>query len=222
MACTGRYAEAWEFAAHMCSGSYLRGVDNSGGVGNAALADTSTPSLSFQTFGVRAGVGQRLYNLTKVTYGPVTAVTDNTITATGVTWDNGNEYVIVTLDTHQRTTIELNLDLAANDIHVALAASGACDCTPSAHGLQYLKRLNIIIAAAFYGCKCGQPAVIVGDARTQYMEWAQLQLDMLRDGRLEICEGETGAEFPALAWSERSLTSFNVEQILRNEILRRP
>ena len=221
MSCDARYATAYDFAGMMCKGSYLHGHDDSGGAANVMLTDNSAPNLSFVTFGVRAGVGQVLYNLTAVTSGPITAVTDTTITATGVTWDDDDEYVMVTLDAHQIDSVELNLDLAANDIHVALAASGACDCTPSAWGLQFLNRLNIIIAAAFYGCTCGKPAVIAGELREQYMTWSQTQLDMLRDGRLEVCQGETGSDFPALAWAERTLTRFSTEEILRNEILRR-
>ena len=221
MACDARYAEVYDFAGMMCKASYLHGFDDSGGAGNLMLTDISAPSLSFIDYGVRANEGQQLYNLTAATNGPITAVTDTTITAIGVTWDDADEYVMVTLNAHQIDSVELNLDLAANDIHIARAASGACDCTLSAHGEQFLKRLNIIIAAAFYGCTCGKPAVITGELREQYMTWAQTQLDMIRDGRLEVCQGETGSDFPAITWAERSLTRFNVEEILRNEILRR-
>jgi hypothetical protein len=218
--CTGRYAEAYEFAGHLCKESYLAGVDNSGGAGNLFLTDTSTPGIDFKTKGVDPTEGQLLYNTTQGTNGPVTAVTANTITATGVTWDDGDAYIIATLDAQQRASIELNLDLAANDIHVALAASGACDCSLSTYGAQFLRRLNIIIAAAFYSCSCGKPQQASAENRDRWMEWAQTQLDMLRDQRLEVCAGATGADFPAIATAEQAWNEFAAAKIILNDMLR--
>ena len=43
--------------------------------------------------------------------------------------------------------IERALDLAASDVHMALAAVGACDCTLASYALSYLKKLNVIDAA---------------------------------------------------------------------------
>lgn len=221
MGCTGRYAAAHDFAGHLCKESYLTGADNSGAIGNAFLTDTSAPGIDFRHRGVNATEGQILYNTTKGTSGPVTAVTANTITAAGVTWDNGDAYLIATLDAQQRAVVELNLNLAATDINAALAASGACDCPFSSHGAEFLKRLNVIIAAAFYGCSCGRPAQASAENRARWQEWAQLQLEMLRDGRLEMCAGETGADFPALGWAEQAWNEFAAAGIVLNDMARR-
>ena len=62
-------------------------------------------------------------------------------------------------DSDSEQQIESYLELAASDIHVALAATGACDCTLAPWALTYLAKLNIIDAAAYYQCPtpCSSP-----------------------------------------------------------------
>jgi hypothetical protein len=219
MSCNGAYAEAWEFASWFCKGALLERVDDSGGAGNAALADSQ---VDFLRLGVQANVGMVLYNVTQGTNGPVTAVTTHSVTATGVTWDDGDEYRIVTLDAQQIAAIERNLSIAATDIHAALAASGACDCTLSSWGSQFLAKINIIDAAAFYSCTCGQPAAaaLSDETRRRYQEWVQTQLNLIRTMKLELCDGETGADFPVTGWAQQGLTEFNKAQIIVDDIVK--
>ena len=218
MACTGRFAEAWQFASWFCVEALLENVDDSGGAANLFLTDSQ---IDFLRSGVQAGVGMVLYNTTQDTSGQITAVTVHTVTATGVTWDDGDAYRLVTLNVRQRAAIERNLSIAATDIHAALAASGACDCTYSAWGNQFLAKLNIIDAAAFYSCTCGAPAVnaLSGDVRNQYREWVQVQLDAIRTMKLELCDGHTGAEYPVTGWAQQGLTEFNKAKIIADDIV---
>lgn len=220
MSCTGRYAEAWEFASFFCKEALAVGVDNSGGAGNASLQDTQV--TDFRTLGIEANVGMILYNTTQNTSGAVTAVGANTITATGVTWDDGDAYRIVALNGQQRGEIELNLNLAASDIHIARAASSGCDCSLSAAGRQKAAFLNIINAAAFYSCTCGMPAVqaLSNDTRARYQQYVQEQINQIRDGRLELCAGETGSDFPAVGWADQGVTGFAKARIVVNDILK--
>jgi len=219
MACTGRYSEAWQFAAEFCIEAIVSNVDDSGGAANLFLTDSQ---VNFVELGVRANVGMVLYNTTQATNGQVTAVTAHTLTATGVTWDDGDAYVIVAIDVQQRSTIERYLNLAATDIHAARAASGGCDCTLASWAADYLAHLNIVMAAAFYSCTCGRPAVsaLSDETRTAYREWAQAQMDAIRDMRIELCDGETGSEFPVIGWAEQGVTEFAKAQIVLNDILR--
>ena len=90
MPCTDKYAAAWHFASFFCVGSVRTGTDDSGGSANAALSDSTADFDDIQ-----AGVGMVLYNTTQGTNGPVTARTPTTLTATGVTWDDGDAYRIV-------------------------------------------------------------------------------------------------------------------------------
>jgi hypothetical protein len=216
MACNGRYSEAWQFAAFWCTEGILMGVDNSGGAGNAMLTDSL---VNFELLGVEANQGMVLYNTTANTSGPVTAVTVTTLTATGVTWDDGDAYRIVPLGMQERSTIEHYLNIAASDIHAALAASGACDCTLASWATGYLEKLNIIDAAAYYQCPCGQPSM-TDDQRRAYLEWASEQLTLIRTGQLELCHGATGADFPAVGWAEQGWTDFATAQIIMNTDLR--
>jgi len=215
-ACSGRYSEAWQFAAWFCVEALLMGADNGGGAGVAMLTDSAA---NFVEKGIEANVGMVLYNLTQSTYGLVTGVTLHTVTATGVPWNNGDLYRIVAINAQQRAAIEHNLILAAGAIHAARAAADACNCALAAWALDYLIHLNNVIAAAFYGCTCGS-AALTDDTKVSYREWADAQLELIRTSKLELCEGETGADFPATGWAEQAVTEFAARDIVANDILR--
>lgn len=210
--CQTRYATADQYAAFWCAGSILRGVDNSGGVANLFLTDST---VNFINFGVEADTGMRLYNLTDGTYGPITSVTAHTLTATGVSWNDGNQYEVVTITTEQRSQIELYLEITASDIHAALGSIGACGCTPSVWGLDYLAKLNIIEAGLYHKCPCASPD-LTDVQRRLFADLIESRLRELREGEIEICEGETGSLFPAADYAQMSLTEWNYAQIVKN------
>lgn len=214
MACNGPWAASWQFAAFFCISSLRTGTDDSGGAANAALSDSTA---DFDD--VQANAGMILYNLTQDTSGPVTAVTPTTLMATGVTWDDGDSYRIVAIGAEEISTIGHYLGIAASDLHVAMAQTGMCDCTLASWSTGYLEKLNIIDAAAYYQCPCGQPNM-TDELRGRYLEWCTQQLSLIREGKLELCHGETGADFPAIAWAEQSLTAFNTAEIIFNAELR--
>ena len=66
----------------------ITGRTHSGGVGDVALQDFGVH------FDVHYAIGRLLENVTQDTSGVVTAHTRHTATATGVTWDDGDEYVL--------------------------------------------------------------------------------------------------------------------------------
>lgn len=219
MTCSGRYAEVWEFAKYFCTESLIMGVDNSGGAGNAFLTDTLVED--FRDKGVYAGQGMILENVTQGTEGPVTAMTATTLTATGVTWDNADRYRIAALTASQRLVIEDHLLQAASDIHAARAANGGCDCNLASWAAEYLARLNSVIAAAFYDCLCTSPGPpMIEERRQMYMDWSTEQLRMLREGDMELCDGETGKNFPATDWAEQGTTEFARTGIVVNDALK--
>jgi len=108
------------------------------------------------------------------------------------------------------------LEMAASDIHVSMAASGACDCSLAAWALDYLKKLNVIEVAAFYPNVCG--IRLTDEQRRLYLEWINDQMDKIRDGRIELCAGETGSETPAVGWAEQGVTEFAAARIIKNDI----
>lgn len=215
MGCTGRYAEAWQYAAFWCVGSILTGTDDSGGAGNASLQDSMA---NFVNLGVEAMTGMIIYNTTQGINGPITAVTPTTITATGVTWDNGDAYRVVPIDANERSTIEHYLNITAPNIHAALAASGACDCTLAGWADEYLAKINIIEAGSFHQCPCAQPGQRLSDEeRRLWLEWSDRQLSLLRSGEIEVCAGATGSTFPAIGVAEQAVTEFAGARIIYND-----
>lgn len=98
-------------------------------------------------------------------------------------------------------------------------AQGACGCTLSTSSLEYLKYLNCILAIAFYNCPCTNLHV-TDDEKRMYLEAAMKDLELIRTGKLELCEGETGADFPWTGWAEQGWTEANRAQIIVNDILR--
>jgi hypothetical protein len=218
MGCTGAFAFAWQYISFWCTGAILTGRDNSGLLGQILLTDTTA---NFVTFGLRANVGMTLYNLTLGTSGPITAVTENTITATGVTWNTTNQYRAVAMTGEEQSGAELYLDITAADIHAALAAAGACSCTLASWATNLLAKINIIEAGIFHTCACASPQLT--DAQRQlYLTWVNDQLDKIRDGRLEVCAGETGSAFPSITWAEQSSTPYATEDIIEGAIARTP
>ena len=215
MPCTGRFAEAWSFASFWCVSAILLGHDDSGGAANAFLTDTTMNFLAPANL-VEADVGMVLYNTTQDASGPVTAVTATTITATGVTWDDGDGYRIVLIDAIERSTIEHYLNVAASDLHAAMAQGGMCDCTLASWAAGYLQKLNIIDAAAYYQCKCGQPSM-TDEMRGRYLDWCSTQLEAIRTGAVDLCHGATGSDFPALGWAQQGWTPWATAEIIYNE-----
>ena len=119
----------------------------------------------------------------------------------------------------QRDTIESFLDIAAYDIHAALAATGACDCNLASWAAGYLSKLNIIEAAAYYNCKCANPR-IDNERKQMFLDWVGVQLEMLVSGKMDVCQGSTGSQFPVIGWAQQSVTEFAAADIIVNDILR--
>jgi len=46
------------------------------------------------------------------------------------------------------------------------------------------------------------------------------QLDLIRTGKLELCAGATGSEYPAISYAEHGNTAWNSARIIYNDILR--
>jgi hypothetical protein len=153
------------------------------------------------------------WNLTKNTSGVVTAVAATQLTVTGVVWDNGDLYRVTTLEADEKATIEMFLDVAASDLHAAMAASNQCSCTLATWAAAYLEKLNIVDASIYHQCPCAKPN-ISDDMRKAWLEWMNLQLELIRTGKIELCAGATGAEYPSLDWAEQAIDNFSAANLL--------
>jgi hypothetical protein len=114
------------------------------------------------------------------------------------------------------TLDELILPQAAANIQMALAAQNACDCTVAPWATYYLRDLNLIIAAAFFDCPCVR---IDGEERAAWVTWANDQLTQIRMGQLDICDGATGADWPAMGIAQQSVTDWNAARIIFNSVM---
>jgi hypothetical protein len=201
-----------------CPASTLKRVDNGGGAGVAVLTDTQA---NFQNAGIRPNVGMILYNLTTGVSGPVIAVTTTTLTATGVTWSNGNTYRVTALTGTEQASIELYLAITAADISAALAATNSCSCTWQSWVWDWLAKLNIIEAAAFYSCPCGNTR-LSDEQKQNLLVWATAQLEELRNGNIAVCSGDSGKTYPAIAVAEINHTMWSELEIIEHYDQRTP
>ena len=119
----------------------------------------------------------------------------------------------------ERDRIEDALNVAASDIHAALASVGACDCSLASWARGYLQKLVIIDAAAYYNCPCGNPRLT--DARKELMlNWMSTQLQNITTGVIDVCDGATGSNWPAIGHAQQGVSEFAKAQIIYNDILR--
>lgn len=219
MTCDGTpYADAWEYATHFAVAPIQMSIDDSGGAGNASLQDSQA---NFNEAGLKSNVGMILYNLTQSTSGPVTAVTQNNLTATGVTWDNGDTYRIVGINTSQIATINYYLRITSPKIDIARASIGACDCTLSVPGAALMALLNILYTGLNHFAVCGMPGQHFDtDQKRLLLEDVNAQLTLIYSGDTELCEGETGSTYPVATWAEQALTGPNAARIIADRIAR--
>ena len=119
------------------------------------------------------------------------------------------------LSEDERATIETFLAIAASDIHAALGAVGACECTLAGWAETYLKKLNLIDAMVIHNCPCGN-AHVTDAMKQSWIMWLTEQFDGIRTQKVELCDGYTGSEYPAAAIAERSFGTFSEARILLN------
>jgi len=108
---------------------------------------------------------------------------------------------------------------AASQINMMLQAQGACDCTLSDVALGYLKDLSIVLAVVYHKCPCARPKLSQEEVQ-MYLTQASEELRLIRTGEMELCDGQTGSDFPSLGWAEQTLTDFSTANVQINYTLR--
>lgn len=215
MSCLSRWAEAYDYAVFwQCLGVYI-GFDDSGGGPNVFLTDTTAAFTELP----KVEVGSPVYNATTATYGVITGEAATVLQTNTATWSNGDEYRLPPMSAEERVMIETYLDIAAQDVNIALEATGACDCALSTTGRAFLRKLNIIDALIWHHCPCGMPKVS-DEIRQAHALWATEMLNQLRTGAWDPCQGATGADWPAVGQIERQLTEWDEVVVQDNAYLR--
>ncbi len=122
------------------------------------------------------------------------------------------------LKSPEEAAINSELEISASDIHAALHATGACECDLAPWAETFLRKLNIIDAAVTFQNPCGPQ--LSDNQRKMFLDWVTVQLDLIRTGKLELCAGETGMEYPAVGFIEQAVTDFAAAKIIANETAR--
>lgn len=120
----------------------------------------------------------------------------------------------------QTAMLEMALDMASSDVYAAMAASGMCDCALASWAPGYLAKLAIIDSVLLQNCPCVRPKTLSDEMRQAWLNWLSQQLELIRTGKIELCSGATGSEFPALGWAEQGVTIANTVKIISNRINR--
>jgi len=123
-------------------------------------------------------------------------------------------------DEDDESEVNRLLELAASNINAARAAQGACDCTLASWAIRYLIDLNCTIALVTFNCPCSTIRALSAENRAVWAEWANNQLELIRVGKVELCDGETGSDFPATGWADQGVTEFARTRIIVNDVLR--
>jgi hypothetical protein len=113
------------------------------------------------------------------------------------------------------------LKRASGVINMAIQAQGACSCVFTDATNAYLGQLAVVLAVIYHVQPCARPVLTVEQQR-MYLDQATNEIAMIRKGEIELCVGETGADFPAIGWAEQSLTDMNAARIIVNASQRLP
>ena len=114
----------------------------------------------------------------------------------------------------KEAVINSQLAITAGAIHAAMAASDQCDCDLADWAENYLKHLNIVLAAATQDCPC---STISTEDRAAYLNFANQELEKIRTGQVDVCGG-TGRDYPAYGNIELGLNVFSKARIIQNRI----
>lgn len=211
MTCLERYAEALDFAVMWRCTSLQSGAATAG----ALVSTLTTTGVDFTR---DVEVGMPVYNATRGTYGKVTTVAP-LVLGTTTLWSTGDVYQIALIGANEVATIETFLRISAGDINAVRAAVNGCSCTVASMLDGYLRKLNVVAAAVMHDCPCARPN-ISDQMRSELMSWVLSTLDAIRTSKLELCEGHTGADYPAFATAQQAWTDWRAAEIMVDRIMR--
>jgi len=213
--CETRFAEAIEFAAFwQMGGGLVSGIDDSGLAAQSTISDSSKNFIN-----LNIQVGYPVKNVTKSTYGSISAIDSATQLDTDLEWDDGDRYQIAPITSEMVAAIEEMLDTVAADLHVVMQSVGACNCTLSSAALVYLKKLNIVEAGVMYQGSCGDPNIGIEEKR-MWLDWLNNEIDRILNGDIELCAGYTGASFPVVGYAQGNWTHWSELELIINNIKR--
>jgi len=110
--------------------------------------------------------------------------------------------------------LNAQLTITAGAIHAAMGASDQCSCDLADWATNYLKHLNIVLAAATQDCPC---STLSAEDKAAYLAFVNAELDKIRNREIDLCGG-TGKAYPAVGAIQYGLNVFNRAQIIQDRI----
>lgn len=207
-----RYAQAFDYGLVWTCEKIIAGMDTAGA--GLTLTDATARFLT----GDLLTAGMPVYNVTTNQYGKLVTVADTTLLTT-ITWTIGDSYQIAKMDADTVAMVESFLRIAAGDINAARESAGAGACVVSDAMDGFLRKLNVVGAAIMHNCPCARPNL--SDAmRMSYLQWVGEQLTAIRTGDIELCQGYTGASYPAVGFAQMAWTDWRAAEIAIDQMLR--
>ncbi len=127
-------------------------------------------------------------------------------------------YWDIEIDAEAEADVNRRLEMAASNVHVAMLSVDACDCALSATAEEWIKQLTLVLQAVLFPVFCGPEFTDAENDRL--LRWANEQLDQIKSGTIELCDGETGSSFPVIGWAQRASTEFAAAEIIVKDIMR--
>lgn len=127
------------------------------------------------------------------------------------TADEFTQQWFYSFDPEDKTEITPLLISSAGRIHAAMAATQQCDCALAGWAVAYLKELNMVAAAVMFNIPCVR---LSDEQRTLYADYLADQLTLIRNGELELCDGETAKAYPAWGIAQYGLTDRAAAEIV--------
>ena len=207
-----RYAEAYDYGLFWCNHDGLwSGYDTAAAASRTYFEDAAVVDWVSRAL----PIGAPLMNMTTGTYGRVVSRLGSRVNTTNL-WRPRDQYSMLKMSAEEATTIETFLTLSAPTMGVALQASGMDACAKSAAGDAYLRQLNVIMAAIVSHCPCGRAVKLSAEERNQWLVWLTERLSEIRTNAIELCQGETGSDFPAFGVVEQGWTPAVEARIIFN------
>jgi hypothetical protein len=128
-------------------------------------------------------------------------------------------YWCIAVEEEKEAQLNNILRRTASRINAARHASNQCDCSLADWATEYLKELNILAAVAIYKCPCSGLSM-APDERTAILAAVQADFQAIRESKIELCAGETGADFPYTGSAQQGISEFARAQIIANDVLR--
>lgn len=212
MACGDVYAHPFDYGVIWQCESVISGLVTAG----ASSSNLTDDSQDFLVLDVP--VGAPVYNVTTHQYGYVTSVAQHVLGTSSTLWTIGDSYQIAFMQPEEVATVLSFLRISSGDINAALGAVGAINCSKTCADA-FLRKLTVVLAATIHKCPCARPNLQENE-RMQFLQWSNEMLRVIWTGELELCDGETGTNFPAIGIAQQGWTAWRDAEIIVDSLLR--